>query len=211
MSTLLPRMNAILNFICIGSVHLRETKFNGHQKVFNSLSKNPLLCTRPGSEFLYVPCGHVVTGDLSIVKNEKLRDLLRKGPKFREPVSFSWHQNFDIIMDACDAYARKWAKKEDVKLDPLSEWIKSIVEVVKRRIRVLQTFCKHQIRVHPSPRAHVAKFYGRLRLIRSVWEHQNFSVCKIDCNCNIVGLFTPIPFGLSLIWHFWGITFQPFE
>ena len=25
-----------------------------------------------------------------------------------------------------------------------------------------------------SPRAHVAKFYGRLRLICSVWEHQNF-------------------------------------
>ena len=25
-----------------------------------------------------------------------------------------------------------------------------------------------------SPRAHVAKFYGRLRLIRSVWEHPNF-------------------------------------
>ena len=25
-----------------------------------------------------------------------------------------------------------------------------------------------------SPRAHAARFYGRLRLIRSVWEHQNF-------------------------------------
>ena len=50
----------------------------------------------------------------------------------------SWHQNFDIIMDACEAYARKWAKKEDVELDTLSEWIKSIGEVVKRRIRRLK-------------------------------------------------------------------------
>ena len=105
---------------------------------FNSLSQNPLPCTCPGSEFLYAPCGHVVTGDLSIVQNDKLRDLLRKGPKFREPVSFSWHQNFDIIMDACEAYARQWAKKEDVELDTLSEWIKSIGEVVKRRIRRLK-------------------------------------------------------------------------
>ena len=47
---------------------------------FNSLSQNPLPCTCPGSEFLYAPCGHVVTGDLSIVQNDKLRDLLRKGP-----------------------------------------------------------------------------------------------------------------------------------
>ena len=28
-------------------------------------------------------------------------------------------------------------------------------------------------------RAHVAKFYGRLRLIRSDWEHQNFFVFKL--------------------------------
>ena len=72
------------------------------------------------------------------MRNEKLRDLLRKGPKFREPVSFSWHQNFDIIMDACEIYARQWTKKEDVELDTLSEWIKSIGDVVKRRIRRLK-------------------------------------------------------------------------
>ena len=69
---------------------------------------------------------------------KNLRDLLRKGPKFREPVSFSWHQNFDIIMDACDIYVRQWAKKEDVELETLSEWIKSIGDVVKRRIRRLK-------------------------------------------------------------------------
>ena len=117
---------------------------------FNSLSQNPLPCTCPGSEFLYAPCGHVVTGDLSIVQNDKLRDLLRKGPKFREPVSFSWHQNFDIIMDACEAYARQWAKKKDVELDTLSEWIKSIGEVVKTQNPTTETFCQHQIRVHFS-------------------------------------------------------------
>ena len=41
-------------------------------------------------------------------------------------------------MDACETYALQWAKKEDVELDILSEWIKSIDEVVKRRIRQLE-------------------------------------------------------------------------
>ena len=41
-------------------------------------------------------------------------------------------------MDACEAYARQWAKKEDVELDTLSKWIKSIGEVLKRRIRRLK-------------------------------------------------------------------------
>ena len=79
-----------------------------------------------------------MTGDLSIVRNQKLKDVLRKGPKYREPVSFSWHQNFNIIMDVYEEYARRWAKKEDVEVDTLSEWVKSIADVLKRRIRRLK-------------------------------------------------------------------------
>ena len=74
---------------------------------FDGLSRNPTPCSCCDSDFLYDPCGHIVTGDLSIVRNQKLKDVLRKGPKYREPVSFSWHQNFKIIMDACEEYARR--------------------------------------------------------------------------------------------------------
>ena len=63
---------------------------------------------------------------------------MRNGPKYREPVSYSWHQNFGIIMDACEEYARRWAKKEGVEADTLSEWIKSIADDLKRRIRRLK-------------------------------------------------------------------------
>ena len=41
-------------------------------------------------------------------------------------------------MDACEACARRWAKKEDVELDTLSEWINSIGNVLKRIIRRLK-------------------------------------------------------------------------
>ena len=41
---------------------------------------------------------------------------------------------------SCEAYARRWAKKEDVELDTLSEWIKSIGDVLKRRILRLKHF-----------------------------------------------------------------------
>ena len=36
-------------------------------------------------------------------------------------------------MDACEEYARWWAKKADVEVDILSEWVKSIADVLKRR------------------------------------------------------------------------------
>ena len=34
--------------------------------------------------------GHIVTGDTSIVQKNKLRKLLCKGPKYREPVSINF-------------------------------------------------------------------------------------------------------------------------
>ena len=66
------------------------------------------------------------------------KDVLRKGLKYREPVAFSLHQNFNIIMDAYEEYARRWAKKEEVEVDTLSVLVKSIVDVLKPRIRRLK-------------------------------------------------------------------------
>ena len=60
-----------------------------------------------------------------------MRDLYKEGSKYREPVSYLWHKNFGIIMDACEEYARRWAKKEEVEVDTLSGWIKSIAVVLK--------------------------------------------------------------------------------
>ena len=42
-------------------------------------------------------------------------------------------------MDSCEEYARRWAKKEDVQLDTLSEWIKSIRGLLLSRINRLKS------------------------------------------------------------------------
>ena len=52
-----------------------------------------------------------------------------------------------------------------------------------------------------SPRAHVAKFYGRLRLIRSVLRASKFSVLKL-IEIVILWVFYTIPFGFSLFRNF---------
>ena len=76
----------------------------------------------------------IITGDLNIVDNTCLRDLISKGPKYREPQKFSWKYNFKLIMESVEDYARSWAKQEEVELDTLSEWVKSIKHQLKRRI-----------------------------------------------------------------------------
>ena len=42
-------------------------------------------CSKYPSEFVNDDRGHILTGNLQIIKNNKLRELISKGPKYREP------------------------------------------------------------------------------------------------------------------------------
>ena len=87
-------------------------------------------------EFVHRPVNHIITGNLDIISNDKLKELFSKGPKYRESKSFSWRQNFKIIMDAVEAHAKKWVRRESAEPDALSEWVKSIRSLVKRKIHL---------------------------------------------------------------------------
>ena len=51
---------------------------------YHQFRNNPSPCEYNTSSHLYEPDGHVITGDLSIIPNSKLRDLIAKDPKYRE-------------------------------------------------------------------------------------------------------------------------------
>ena len=74
-------------------------------------------------------------------------------------------------MDAFEEYARRWAKKEDVEVDTLSEWIKSIADVLKHRIRRL----KHSVNTrHES-------IFSDPDVVRELSRlHENFVIVPAD-------------------------------
>ena len=39
-------------------------------------------CSCSSSEYCYKPCGHVITGNLNVIKDGKLRKLIKKGPTY---------------------------------------------------------------------------------------------------------------------------------
>ena len=51
---------------------------------------NPQTCQCKESKFCHEPHGHVNTGDLKVIENAKLRELVSKGPKYREPNRINW-------------------------------------------------------------------------------------------------------------------------
>ena len=113
------------------------SKIFNYKKALRNLNahdiiSNPPPCSCSTSPYLYSPAGHIITGNLDIIDNNILRDSISKGPKYRESPSFTWKYNFKLVMDAIEDYARTWAKQEDVEIDTLSEWLKSIRTLVKR-------------------------------------------------------------------------------
>ena len=67
-----------------------------------------MTCKCSSSAFNYTPAGHVVTGDL---ENRPLRQLLMKGPAFREQNNINWELNRHICKKAVRKYKEKWARR----------------------------------------------------------------------------------------------------
>ena len=78
-------------------------------------------------------------------------------------------------MDACEEYARWWAKKQGIEVDTLSEWVKSIADIQKRRIRRL----KHSVNTrHESIFSDPDVAWGLSRL------HEKFVIVLADKSSN---------------------------
>ena len=84
------------------------------------------------------PHGHVITGDLRVIENAKLRELVAKGPKYREPNRVNWKATETMFLESIDLYAKNWSKREQVELKYLSEWKDQSKELVADRISNLK-------------------------------------------------------------------------
>ena len=99
---------------------------------------NSQTCQCKKSKFCYEPHGHVITGDLKVIENAKLRELVAKGPKYREPNRVNWKATETMFLESIDLYAKNWSKREQVELKYLSEWKDQLKELVTDRISSLK-------------------------------------------------------------------------
>ena len=88
------------------------SKIFNHMKVVEQMNIDDgtthLECNCNSSNYKYEPCGHIVTGDLNIIKDVKLRNLSKKGPTYREPNNIDWEVNRRNCKEAVTKYMGKW-------------------------------------------------------------------------------------------------------
>ena len=96
---------------------------------------------RKESKFCNEPHSHVITGDLKIIQNVKLREHAAKEPKYREPNRINWKATETVFMESIDRYTKIGPKKQiELKylLKYLSEWKDQLKRLVLDRISNLK-------------------------------------------------------------------------
>ena len=99
---------------------------------------NSLSCECSESVFKDNYHNHIVSGDLSIVKDLKLKELFQKGPQYREPVTINFEDSRKEIASSVKTLTKKWSNKYKVNEALFDAWQISFNDILNKRIKDLQ-------------------------------------------------------------------------
>ena len=105
------------------------------------LNNNIFPCNCQTSQFKDDQHGHIITGNLDIIENVTLRNIFKKGPKYRLPRKINWDKDREIIVTFLNTYSAKWLEKEkklvcnnDIDRRCLDIWKESVLNFVDKKI-----------------------------------------------------------------------------
>jgi len=117
--------------------NLGSVFFNYKTTVANA-DKVTQVCQCLNSDFRDPFHGHIVTGDLRVIENPKIRQLLSKGTNYREPRRVNWKLFLPYFTNCLKNLIETWSIQENAKQDSLSDWYTNVLKDVKERINTLK-------------------------------------------------------------------------
>jgi len=128
----------------ISSIIFNYNKFVKSIDVNNALANDSCFpCSCHNSEFKNNFHGHIITGDLRIVQNDKLRNLLSKGPKYRQPMPINFPDAKEAIITGMKECVSKWCAKHALHHSIMVPYMDAINSLLDTRIAQLEQ------QVHP--------------------------------------------------------------
>ena len=111
-----------------------------NKDILDNINKLPCKCT--ASPFTDPNHGHIVSGDIRIAQNNKLRKLLWKGSKYREPVSINFPNFKTEIKNSHTKFSSDWCNKKGVLVKCFAHWVNIVKEKVNKKIKELKSKIK---------------------------------------------------------------------
>ena len=115
---------------------IRSTIFN-FNKIVNDLdidSNTPASWDCKNSNYLYPSAGHVITGNLNVIPDARVRNIISIGPKYRFPSNIDFSKCRREIAASLNDFSNRWCKRENVEPDALKEWKINIFKIIDTRI-----------------------------------------------------------------------------
>ena len=81
---------------------------------------------------------HIVTGDLRIIDNLKLRKLISKGPNYRENHTINYSKCIQAIEHSLDESCLKYASKYNLPANDFDSWKRKVLDKVKKKVKHLR-------------------------------------------------------------------------
>ena len=130
---------------------IRSNIFNHKKAVQNtditSFLNDPTTvpCNCTNSPFVDEHHGHIITGDLNIVENDQLKELLQKGPKYREPENINWENIKISLNQSLDDSIKAWGEKEGLAKEYFTQWKINVMQNIRQKITNVQTNFRERI------------------------------------------------------------------
>ena len=97
-------------------------------------------CACSSSPYNYTPHAHIITGDLNIVTNTKLRRLMSFGAKFREPVNMEPSKLKDILFSYVESFVSQKSAKYHLGPEFFKAWENRVKTVIENRINFFMRY-----------------------------------------------------------------------
>ena len=131
---------------------IRNTVFNFNKLVsdLDIHANTPESWDCKDSKFMYPAAGHIMTGNLKIISDSRIRYIVSKGPKYRFPSRIDFKKCREEIASALNDFGNRWCKREYVEPDALKEWKVSIFKIVDQRFKF---FSQNTNLLPPKPKS----------------------------------------------------------
>ena len=131
-----------------------------------------LPCNCGKSPFIDNHHNHVITGDLRIVPNNKLRKLFVKGPKHREPVTIDFLKSKEEIIEGMEVVINRWSDTSGVDEVVFEDWKHEFHRLLDDRISNITRNIKIQKTLPSLKQYHVKNTLKELQ--------KNYIITPID-------------------------------
>ena len=160
-----------------------RSKIFNHQEFIKTLDTNNMLhnmnnlpCNCTTSLFTDPNHGNIASGDICLVQNNKLRKLLCKGPKYREPVSINFSNCKTEIKNSLTKFSSDWCNKMSVPIKCFTQWISLVMGKINKKIKKLKNKFKFSKVAHVLKDRKVISYFNILQ--------EQYVMCPIDKAAN---------------------------